>query len=163
VTYIPFLTQVTLTYQTTFSNEVSTVVIPYKHAGKYKKDSGYYTCSTWQSKLDIKNAPRPLGCAPFSILRARVFITVNRLFARQNAADCVPDANPLILAGDTAQVGQPAKSIQGDSGLVDLISGTTSGLSYPPPSPPNPPPVPPPSKLFRTVVLMENCKPNGSW
>jgi hypothetical protein len=140
--------QVTITYATNYASDVTTVVVPFKHIGRLKKDAGYYTCTTWQTKLDIKNAPKAVGCAPFSILRVRMLINVNRVFARQNAADCVPDANPLVLAGDSAQVGQPAKSIQGDSGLVDLINGVTSGLSYPPPSPPNPPPSPPPSECL---------------
>ncbi|GFH17380.1 hypothetical protein HaLaN_14009, partial [Haematococcus lacustris] len=124
---------VTLSYTTPYSSQLVSARIPLQRIGPYTNTSDYYSCATWTLPLTAPGAPASQGCLPFTLLRLRVTLNTNRVFAKQGQARCVPDDDPGQL---TTLPGTSATTTAGDTGTFNIIDRSTSGLLYPPPSPP---------------------------
>ncbi|GFH16639.1 uncharacterized protein HaLaN_13097, partial [Haematococcus lacustris] len=86
-------------YQTVYDGSAVDLVAPMKLQPSLAATPSYYTCMTFSVPLAV-----PAACPPFGQLYVRVTLNnVNRVFARQDAAQCVPDTNPLNSGSPTVQ------------------------------------------------------------
>ncbi|KAJ9521076.1 hypothetical protein QJQ45_022828, partial [Haematococcus lacustris] len=114
-------------YQTVYDGGTVDLVAPMKLQPSLAATPSYYTCMTFSVPLAV-----PAACPPFGQLYVRVTLNnVNRVFARQDAAQCVPDTNPLNSGSPT---------VQADTGTWVIMDFSPDGTAVsPPPSPPLPP------------------------
>ncbi|KAF5825682.1 hypothetical protein DUNSADRAFT_7600, partial [Dunaliella salina] len=133
----------TLTYQR---------AVPLNRDGTFRLSADYYTCAEWGTSLpqyswlsapgsrDALLAALSLEssnvaeCLPFQFLKVKAVINVNRLFAREDSNECVPDPEPTDKLFDRAGgTGKTARAVTADGdglrGFAKLFTcdGTEEG------------------------------------
>ncbi|KAL6761736.1 hypothetical protein V8C86DRAFT_3181595 [Haematococcus lacustris] len=92
--------KVLLMYSTSYQSRPSDALLPLTLTSPWASSGNYYTCVTWSTSINMTNTD---ACPPWSLLRLRVLVNLNRVFANQQTLSCTatqpsssaPEAAPL--------------------------------------------------------------------